>query len=144
MKKTTKLQEIESDKKAAKIGKTSQKKTPLVAKYIQGLRKDPQEIGSQEIDPQGNDYAYLTAYAGEMIRQIQESQVDITPYRGSGEIESEINGYKIITQDDGLRPNNYTRNTITKIKTAITFFRGKMLGWGKGTGANIYQQKIII
>jgi hypothetical protein len=42
-----------------------------------------------------------------------------------------------------LRPNNYTRNTIIKIKTAINFFRGKMLGWEKGSKANEYQKKII-
>jgi len=89
------------------------------------------------------DYAYLTAYAGNMIREIQEAPVTIADFRGSGDLEDEIKGYKIITQDDGLVPNVYNHETIIKIKTAITFFRGKMTGWVESTGANVYQQKII-
>ena len=90
-----------------------------------------------------SDYAYLTTYAGEMIRQIQEAPVTVADFRGSGDLEDEIKGYQIITQDDGLVPNVYNHETIIKIKTAITFFRGKMTGWIEGTGANVYQQKII-
>jgi hypothetical protein len=90
-----------------------------------------------------SDYAYLTAYAGEMIRELREAPITIAGFRGSGDLEDEIKGYQIITQDDGLVPNVYNHETIIKIKTAITFFRGKMTGWVKGTGANVYQQKII-
>jgi hypothetical protein len=202
---TPKLQQIETNKKAAKFRKKSQKKAPFVAEHVQGLKKDigtdlqsinvlnnllanirdnnelqefekKLNILSRGIEQQkdatikrafndlqrnyrfvkrsmyienytvptpSNDYTYLTDYAGNMIRQIQESQVSVVPYRGSGELESEINGYKIITQNDGLRPNIYNHNTIIKIKTAITFFRGKMLGWAEGSAANIYQKRII-
>jgi len=90
-----------------------------------------------------SDYSYLTTYAGEMIRELREAPVTIADFRGSGDLEDEIKGYKIITQDDGLVPNVYNHETIIKIKTAITFFRGKMTGWVESAGANVYQQKII-
>lgn len=90
-----------------------------------------------------SDYAYLTAYADKMIRELRKTPVTIADFRGSGDLEDEIKGYQIITQDDGLVPNVYNHETIIKIKTAITFFRSKMTGWVESAGANIYQQKII-
>lgn len=96
------------------------------------------------------DYAYLTDYAGNMIQQIKALQTEhednkwiVTPYRGSrNEMETEIDRYMSITESRGLNKNEYSSNTKTKIKTAISFFRYINYKW-RQPDANVYQQKII-
>lgn len=96
------------------------------------------------------DYAYLTDYAGNMIKQIKAIQTEhedkkwiVTPYRGSrNELETEIDRYMSITESRGVYKNMYSPNTKTKIKTAISFFRYINDKW-RQPDANVYQQKII-